>query len=200
MRIYAIAEELRRLLQGELLTCEIRTDSEKVFFFVRLPEPIRKRLTKIAHQVTKGTKYEPEETDHLTLLYVPRIKGGVSKELRAKIIAAAKKIAAESPPLTATLQGWAYFDGAQGKDDEPATALVGLLDVPGLAQIHVALHKAVTGLGIEAKQNHGFTPHCTYAYLPKGGRIPKLPVLDEKFFIGSFEMSNDAYYKFPLKG
>jgi len=200
MHIQPLTDELRRLLQGDLLTCEIRTDEEKVFFFVRLPEPIRKRLTEIATQITKGTKYKPEvETDHLTLLYIPRFKDGVSDKIRGKIIAAAKKIAADNPPLTATLQGFAYFDGAEGHDDKPSTALVGLWDTPGLAHIHVALHKAIMELGIEAKQTHGFTPHSTLAYLPKGGRIPKLPILEEHFQIDSFEMSNDRYYKFPLK-
>jgi len=196
----ALTEELRRLAAGEPLNCEIRLDAEKLFFFVRLPDPIKKRLTEIGHQVVKGTKYEPETNDHLTLLYIPRFKEPISKELRAKVIAAAKKIAGESAPIKATLQGWGYFDGAEGKDNEPATALVGLIDAPGLAHVHVALHQEVLRLGIDAKQNHGFTPHATFAYLPKGERLPKLPVLNEKFEIAAFELSNDRAYHFPLKG
>lgn len=196
----ALTDELRSLARGELLPEEIRSDTEKLFFYVRLPELIKKRLSSIAKQLVKGTKYKAEENDHITLLYIPRFSGGVSKELRAKVIAAAKKVASEAAPIKATLQGWGYFDGAQGKDNEPATALVGLIDAPGLAHIHVALHKEVLRLGIDAKQNHGFTPHATFAYLPKGGRLPKLPVLDEKFEISTFEMSNDKPYRFPLKG
>lgn len=200
MQIRSLTEELRRIASGELLTCEIRVDAEKLFFFVRLPEPIQKRLTEIANQVVKGTGHKPEVNDHITLLYIPRFKEAVSKELRAKVIAAAKKVAGESAPIRAKLQGWGYFDGAEGKDDEPATALVGLIDAPGLAHVHVALHQAVTRLGIDAKQNHGFCPHATFAYLPKGERLPKLPVLNEKFEIAAFELSNDRQYRFPLKG
>lgn len=202
MQIRNLTEELRRIVLGEAFfaTEEIRLDPEKLFFFVELPAPVKKRLTAIAKQVVKGTDYKAEENDHITLLYIPRFKEPVSKELRTKVMEAAKKVAAESPPIKATLQGWGYFDGAEGKDNEPATALVGLIDAPGLAHVHVALHQAVKGLGIDAKQNHGFCPHATFAYLPKGGRIPKLPVLDEKFEISGFELSNDRQYSFPLKG
>ena len=200
MQIRHLTEELRRIASGQPLNCEIRFDAEKLFFFVRLPDPIKKRLTEIAGQVVKGTSYKPEENDHITLLYIPRFKEPISKELREKVIAAAKKIARESAPIKATLQGWGYFDGAQGKNNEPATALVGLIDAPGLAHVHVALHQEVLRLGIDAKQNHGFTPHATFAYLPKGGRLPKLPVLDEKFEIAAFELSNDRQYRFSLKG
>lgn len=193
--------EIRDLIaSGKALIEEIRLDDEKLFFFVRLPPAIKKRLTEIAHQVVKGTDYDAQENDHITLLYIPRFKQAVSDELRTKVIAAAKKVAAESPPITATLQGWGYFDGAEGKDNKPATALVGLIDAPGLAHIHVALHQAVLGLGIDAKQNHGYCPHATFAYLPRGGRVPKLPVLDEKFAISGFELNNDKSYRFPLKG
>jgi len=200
MTIQTVTDELRRLLVGDPLTCEIHTNAEKLFFFVRLPEAIEKRLTKIAHEVVDGTKYAPEENDHVTLLYIPRFKEAVPKELRAKVIAAAKKIADETPPIKATLQGWGYFDGAQGKDDEPATAVVGLIDAPGLAHIHVELHRQILQLGINAKQNHGFTPHATFAYLPQGKRLPNLPVLNESFEIDEFELSNDRCYRFPLKG
>lgn len=190
------------IAEGRALLCEeLRVDEEKLFFFVRLPRAVRTRLTEIAQQITKGTKFEPEAAnDHITLLYIPRFEGGVSEKVRDQVIAAAKKVAKFSAPIQAKIQGWGYFDGAQGKDNEPATAVVGLVDAPGLAHLHVALHQEILRLGLDAPQKHGYTPHATFAYLPQGERLPKLPVLKDSFSIPEFELSNDAFYRFPLKG
>ena len=196
----ALIEELRRLSDGEMLTCEIHTDEEKLFFFVRLPDHIRNRLSALAKTLVKGTKYKAEENDHITLLYIPRFSDPITSDLRKKVIDAAQEVAESSGPIKATMQGWGYFDGAEGMDDKPATAVVGLIDAPGLANIHVALHDRIAKLGINVKQNHGFTPHATFCYLPAGERLPKLPILRESFEITGFELSNDKFYRFPLKG
>jgi 2'-5' RNA ligase len=177
---------------------EIRTDPEKLFFYVRLPTAVKERLSGLAKQIGKGADAEPEENDHITLLYIPRFKEPITEEMRQKIVTAAKEIAAKAKPIKANLQGFAYFDGAEGDDNNPATALVGLIDAPGLANIHVALYDRLKDLGINVEQKHGFTPHTTFAYLSVGARVEDLPVIKESFLINGFEMANDKVYKFPM--
>ena len=61
------------------------------------------------------------------------------------------------------------------------------MTAPSLADLHVAAKDAIEELGLDLKQIHGFLPHATLNYLPKGTRIENLPVLNEKFSIDRIE-------------
>ena len=61
---------------------------------------------------------------------------------------------------------------------EGQLAYVTLADVPGLADLRSKLVSALEASGIDVKQDHGFIPHMTRAYLPAGSRVdaPGAPV------------------------
>ena len=61
---------------------------------------------------------------------------------------------------------------------EGQLAYVTLADVPGLTDLRAKLVSALEASGIDVKQDHGFIPHMTRAYLPAGSRVdaPGVPV------------------------
>jgi len=61
---------------------------------------------------------------------------------------------------------------------EGQLAYVTLADVPELADLRSKLVSALEASGIDVKQDHGFIPHMTRAYLPAGSRVdaPGAPV------------------------
>src|SRR5579863_2433880 len=150
----------------------IKTDPKQIFFFIRLPDGLNKKYTSLGEKLIKDSSLEninPENNDHITLLYLPAEKEKIPRDIRNEAISEAAEIAGKFKPIKATVQGWGYFDGAEG-DDGPATALVGLLDAPGLEDVHVKLKRAMRRLGFDFEQNHSFTPHATFCYLPQGTR------------------------------
>ena len=74
-------------------------------------------------------------------------------------------------------------DSADSTDNNDSTdsdqlAYVALADVLGLDELRNKLVDALTTCGVEVKQDHGFIPHMTRAYLPAGSRVdaPGQPV------------------------
>jgi hypothetical protein len=171
----------------------VRTNPLKFFFYVPIPQEIQDKCS----QINLGlSDISPEINDHLTLLYV-NDEFSNSAQMLPFLKSRCFDLTKSHGALHAKLQGWAYFDGAE-KDGEKCTALVALVDVPGLEDLHVDLKRMVRSLGINAPQNHGFNCHTTFAYLPLGTRLSELPVLDDEFAITKFCLSNDQVYEFDL--
>jgi len=59
--------------------------------------------------------------------------------------------------------------------DEGQVAYVSLVDAPALADMRARIIKALTAIGVDAQDNHGFIPHITRAYLPAGASIASPP-------------------------
>ncbi len=179
---------------------QIRADAEKLFFFARLPKALGEKLTSLSKEIAADVGVEPEEADHVTVLYLKSSKGAISEELAGDVVRAAQKALGAVSPLEATLQGWGYFDGAK-KNGKEHTALVALLDCPGLAEAHVALKGAMEGLGLPVEaQTHGYVPHATVAYLDGGDRVDNLPTLGDKFRIGELELMHTEGHVLELGG
>lgn len=178
----------------------IKTDPKQIFFFIRLPDSLNQKYTTLSAKLIKEAALEnvsSENNDHITLLYLPAEEEKIPRNIRNEVLSEAAEIAGKLKPIKVTVQGWGYFDGAEG-DDGSATALVGLLDAPGLEDVHVKLKRAMRRLGFGFEQNHSFIPHATFCYLPQGTRLPNLPILGDKFTIDQFEMTNKEVYEFPL--
>lgn len=96
---------------------------------------------------------------HVTLAYL----GDVTETDARRVASALAPVAAAHPPLSGTVGGAATF-GA------PAVALP---DVPGLAQLAVAVARVVHELpGVDRSLDHGWTPHVTVAYRDGEPRPP----------------------------
>ena len=59
--------------------------------------------------------------------------------------------------------------------DEGQVAYVSLVDAPTLADMRAKVVKALTAIGVNVQNSHGFIPHITRAYLPAGASIASPP-------------------------
>jgi len=180
---------------------QIHTDPTHLFFCARLPDEIRKKLMELSGELLKGVDFaEADDADHITVLYVPS-KGEYSESDKEDALSAVQKVLDKAKPIDAKFQGWGFFDGAS-KDGEAATALVALVDAPGLAELHTEIKAVLSKAGFTEieDQTHGFVPHATLAYLPVGARIDKLPVLDAAFKIEKIELVHSDINELGLRG
>lgn len=167
-----------------------------IFLCVELPDRAKENLQTIADGFGDDVS---AVVDHVTLVFIPKGESPIPHDKINAALEAAEAVSARHPPIEARLTGWAYFDGAS-KDGEEKTALVALVDAPGLAELHVDLVAELKALGIDTNNGHGFNPHVTFAYLEKGGRVDDLPVIDERFVIDEITTASDDIVKLPLTG
>jgi len=158
------------------------------FAYVALPTDLVDRLSRVQSRVLLSAATK-QDIDHITLVYVPKSAADLDHGQVDHAVDALREIGAATPPIDAKVQGWAYFDGAE-KDGQPATALVALVDAPGLAELHIEAKSALARVGMRATTDHGFTPHITFGYLKQGGRVPDLPLIDGAFTIDKICFAN----------
>lgn len=181
-----------------IFTEEIKLNPRQRFTYVPLPADVSSKLTKLQAEVV-GEDGVRQDIDHITLVYVQKSEVDVEQTDVDRIVAILRQIAAVTPPIKAKVQGWAYFDGA-GDEDAPKTALVGLIDAPGLPELYVKASEALGKAGLEVSKRHGFTPHVTFCYLEKGGRIDNLPQIEAEFVIDKICFANSKVYEVRLGG
>lgn len=182
-------------------TAEIKTSPRTFFVHVRVPESIATSLREVQKQVVPDASRH-QDIDHVTLVYTKKPADG-DEHPPEKVHGALEKlrdVAANHEPIKAKIQGWGYFDGAQ-KDGKTTTALVALLDAPGLDHLHVDMSRALKEHGIEPAGNHIFTPHITIGYLEQHGRADKpLPPLSGTFTIDKAHVAARDHHEIPLTG
>lgn len=181
-----------------LKLAKIDLTPHQLFTYIPFPEDLKVRFETIAKNVVPAGKMAPE-IDHVTLLYIPKSESAVAESRVDEIVKELRDTCEHIKPLKAKIQGWAYFDGAQ-KDGEKKTALVGLIDCPGLEDLHVELKSTMGRLGLKDAGTHGFTPHVTFAYLDQGERVANLPLLDGEFDIDKVVFCNSAKHEIRLLG
>lgn len=178
----------------------IDTNPKQLFFYIPLDTYTVEHLTSIRKtEMTLPDDAETQDFDHVTLLYIPKSVDDIESSKVDTIVKDARDVVADHPTIHARIQGWAYFDGAE-KDGEKVTALVALLDAPGLEDLHVELKSLMKRLGFPPSGAHSFTPHITFAYLPHGKRVDKLPPISQSFDIDKAMLANGEKHELPLKG
>lgn len=153
----------------------------------KVPPPIARQL-----YIEGG---EPARDMHITLCYLGRATDveAPDQSILASAVATWAKL---TPSMVASLSGPARFD--QGSK----TALVALVDAPGLAEARTNLTRILDMAGITYSEDHDFTPHITRAYADPGETIPDLP--EES--VGTWELAQaclvwrDQWVEIPLEG
>lgn len=181
-------------------TAEIKTGPRTFFVHVRVPEPVARRLRDAQRQVVPDASRR-QDIDHVTLVHVPGPRDGEHPPDRADAaLDALREVGAGQEPIKARIQGWGYFDGAE-KDGRATTALVALLDAPGLEHLHVGMVNALKDKGVTPSDAHVFTPHITLGYLERGGRSSAtLPSLSGSFTIDKVHLAARDVHEIPLTG
>lgn len=179
---------------------DIATNPKQLFFYVPLDIHTIEQLTAIRKEgLTLPTDAEEQDFDHVTLLYIPKSETDIAQDKVDSVVRDARAVAEDHAPIKAKIQGWAYFDGAK-KDGEDKTALVGLIDAPGLEDLHVELKSLMKRLGFPPSTDHSFTPHVTFAYLSPGARVESLPKIGLSFDINKAMLVNGDKHELPLRG
>lgn len=181
-------------------TAEIKTGPRTFFVHVRVPERIAGRLREVQREVIPDASRH-QDIDHVTLVHVQKPKEDEHRPDKVEAaVDALKAVAAEHEPIKARIQGWGYFDGAE-RDGHGTTALVALLDAPGLEHLHVGMVNALKEQGIRPSESHIFTPHITLGYLEQHGRSDRpLPPLSGNFTIDKAHVATRGLHEIPLTG
>lgn len=167
------------------------------FTYVPLPEDLASEWTKVQEKIVPADG-EKQEIDHITLVFCGKSAEDIPQTEVDNIVKALKDVADDFAPLHAKVQGWAYFDGAK-KDGKDVTAVVALVDAPGIEDLQVALKGALKAQGLKPSEDHAFTPHFTFCYLPAGKRLDNMPPLSGEFTIDRVCFANQDIHAIPLK-
>lgn len=133
-----------------------------------LPETVATELA-----VPKGL---PPGELHVTLAYLGKItEVDDPAEFLQVLLAAVSGVAEGHEPVEGAVSGIGRFNGTDEAEGDPFYCS---LDAPGLDELRVDLVRALRDAGLKPSAEHGFTPHITIAYVPKGSAGP-LPRLEE---------------------
>lgn len=199
MNAVSLNEALDLVLEAREKRAQIATNPKGFFVHVRVPEHIASRLREVQKSVLPASG-EPQDIDHVTLVYTKKALEDHPPDKVHAALEALRRHGETIEPIEARLQGWAYFDGAS-KDGKPATALVALVDAPGLDHLHVDFSRTLKDHHIFPSSAHVFTPHITLGYLPQHGRAEKdLPPIDGVFTIDKAHVAAHDHHEIELSG
>lgn len=199
MAYVSLSLALARVLADREKTAQIHTNPKAFFVHVRVPDHVASQLSEVQRRVIPDTE-KHQEIDHVTLVYTKKALEDHPPEKVHAALEALRRIGEHTEPINAKIQGWGYFDGAQ-KDGKTTTALVALLDAPGLEHLHVDMSRALKSHGIEPSDAHIFTPHITLGYLGAGERADKtLEPLSGRFTIDKAHVASHDLHEIPLTG
>jgi 2'-5' RNA ligase len=190
VRAVSIAEALEKL-------AEISTSPRTFFVHVRVPEHVAEDLRAVQKRVIPDAS-KHEDIDHITLVYTQKPLEDHPPEKVHAALTALREVGETTEPISAKLQGWGFFDGAS-KGGKPSTALVALVDAPGLEHLHVDMSRKLKDLGVAPSDLHVFTPHITLGYLGHHGRVDgELPPLSGHFTIDKAHVASRDHHEIPL--
>lgn len=202
VRAVSLSTALDALLagaQGRAKVAEISTSPRTFFVHVRVPAHVAHDLRAVQEKVIPDAS-KRAEIDHVTLVYTRKPLDDYPPEKVHAALEALREVGERAEPIDAKIQGWGFFDGAS-KDGKTSTALVALLDAPGLEHLHVDMSRALEARGIEPSDNHVFTPHITFGFLGEGGRVETaLPTLEGRFTIDRAHVASRDHHEIPLTG
>ncbi len=198
MQEISLARALDCVLAEREKAAQIETHPRVFFVHVRVPEHIVDNLREVQKRVIPDED-KHEDIDHITLVYTRKPSEDHPPEKVHQAVEALRSIGESTKPIHAKLQGWGYFDGAS-KSGKPSTALVALVDAPGLEHLHVDMVRKLKDVGLEPSDLHVYTPHITLGYLGHEGRVDTLPPISGRFTIDSAHVAARDHHEIPLTG
>lgn len=131
---------------------------------VAIPVP---EVSKFAKSIAfpKGAEITPDNEHHVTLAYLgEKVDLKVSESDLQKVC---KQIAEKVPPVTGKINGVGFFSETHKEGMECMWAS---FDAPALPELRQHVVQALEGAGVKVASDHGFTPHVTLAYYPRGSQ------------------------------
>lgn len=198
MKTLTLREALDCALATRTKHAEISTSPRTFFVHVRVPEHVAEDLRAVQKRVIPDAS-KHEDIDHITLVYTKKPLDDHPPDKVHAALSALREIGEKTEPIKARIQGWGYFDGAS-KSGQPSTALVALVDAPGLEHLHVDMSRKLKDMGVEPSDLHVFTPHITLGYLGHQGRADELPPISGHFTIDKTHVASRDHHEVPLNG
>lgn len=125
--------------------------------------------SEIAQKIAVENGEAPEQL-HITLAYFQAKAADHTPQEWDEAGEIVAQVAKDHGPIDVKIGGVAQFDSPEGKP----TPVVGTVDAPGLAELHVALKDALGQAGFPLNEEHGFNPHLTYTYLEGDEEAPEI--------------------------
>lgn len=151
-------------------------------------------LPKIEAQWPKDSGQIPPLEQHVTLAYLGNASSLEESGLQAEhLLVNLRAFAETAKPVEGRINGWGRFNG----DDADAVYLN--FDAPTLPQWRQDLVDAIDLVAPPAS-NHGFTPHITLAYVPKGEPVAmvEMPAMVKLAFDTLVLAWGDTRHEIPL--
>lgn len=168
------------------------------FLYAPLPEDMVAKWTALQDKIVPADG-EKQEIDHITVCFCPKADTDIPQSDIDRLVKELRTVAADHPPILAKISGWSYFDSAR-KNDKTVTALVALVNAPGLDDVQGEMKSVLDRLGFKPSSDFSFTPHFTFAYLKHGERVSNLPLLTGEFPIDKLCLANRDIHELVLKG
>lgn len=110
---------------------------------------------------------EPHDSLHVTLAYMGK---DCTPEQRAQVMEACNDVAQQFGPVQGSVGGMGRFCASESSDGEDV--YYASYDSPDINMLRQALVENIQKRGVPVKQNHGYTPHITLAYMAPEAELP----------------------------
>lgn len=159
--------------------------------FVWVPVPPEVRDTIYSSSGLPPDQLEDPSLCHITVVHA-KLGDADEDAVHEEVAATLGDLAHLFPQVTCTNGGLGYFD------HEDQTVLWAPCSAPGLADMHTCIAMRMERLGVNVSRNHGFVPHMTVAYLPKGSR-PDMSYPEQKWPIDEIAVTTaNREERYPL--
>lgn len=186
--------------QGPLIrTAQITLDANRRFVYLEVPIEVRRELAALGAQIATEGGGVAEDADHITLCFVPKSDAPLSEVEIDAVVDRLAHVLNDFDPFDVWIGGIAYFDTAE-KDGEPTTAVVALVDGPGLTDLYEAVRDELHAFGWDWDPRHVFNPHTTLCYLPQGGRATNLPRVETTWTVDAIALANARIHRILISG
>jgi len=143
----------------------------------------------------------PAETLHLTLCMLEQPSSALTELQLARLLTIVDDLAAWTAPLDGVIGGLGRFYASESSDGQDVA--IALVDCPALSKFRERLCDRLCDCGqsFELKDDHGFTPHITLAYVAAGAEMPvaAIPTLPLRFDALTVAVG-DKQTTIPLRG
>lgn len=112
---------------------------------------------------------QPWEELHLTLCYSGDVSSFNDIQIANALLGLAA-VASHAEPLPGMIAGIGRFNASESSDGKDV--VYANVDVPGLEGLQILVRAVLESSGITARQDHGYTPHITLAYIDPGAEMP----------------------------
>lgn len=108
---------------------------------------------------------------HVTLAYCGDV-AALGDVAVARAVVALSGVARGMPQLRGEVNGFGRFASSAQSDDKDV--IYAVPDVPGLAELRMAVVQALRSAQVPERRDHGWVPHITLAYVQRGMQVPDL--------------------------